>query len=572
MRKLVAICVALLMMMVSVPAATAEEHNPAPATPDSVLLVEPNGCWHLPLEGLADYTFAYGNPGDVPLMGDWDGDGLDTPGMYRPSNGFVYLSNTLPPNGGVGVADPELTFFFGLAGDKVFVGDWDGDGTDTLGISRQGRIFLANVNATVTAEQEFWFGEPDDLPYGGDPDADGTDGIILYRPSTGFVYYIDSIPGPATEVASTSGDYFFGDPNDRFTAGDWDGDGADTGAVFRSRTATVYKTNVLRTAAADGVLTLGWGSWNWAPVAGRVAVSYGAAPETTCAGVLSPLTGTPRVNPGQQVVIAKLSNASKGRPQEGINQADVVMEVIVEGGVGRWMAFYQSQLPSDVGPLRSVREVDPKLIEPYDARVLTSGGPAHVRDAVAAVAVYEGDGSIPGYYRQGWRPRVYDLMYDLDRLPALPWMGTIKPAWWFDDNTPVAGQPATSVTVNQSIANVAGWTYDAGSGSYLRSQGTRALNDVDGVRITADTVVVVYVEEFDTGRRDSVGSVVPDYVVTGTGQAVVIRDGRAYPGTWVRGATADHFTLLDWAGQEIPMKPGRTWLHVTPTSGSAYWS
>ncbi len=563
--------IAMLALALAQPGATAfaqtPEEPPAPLSPDQVLMVEPNGCWHVP--GLGDYSFAYGNPGDVPLMGDWDGDGFDSPGMYRPSTGFVYLSNVLPRNGGVGVADPALTFFYGIAGDEIFVGDWDGDGADTLGLLRNGRVFLSNVNATASAAQEFWFGELEDVPYGGDPDGDGSDGIILYRPSTGFVYYTDQIRDG--DVARTDGDFFFGNPNDRFVAGDWDGDEADSAGVFRSRSATIFLNNRLRTSPADESIQLSWGTWDWIPVAGHIDARP-VASESSCRGKRSPLTGSSKVNLTNQVLVAKISNARKGRPQEGINEADMVMEVIVEGGVGRWLAFYQTRYPAVVGPLRSVREVDPKLIKPYDARILTSGGPRIVRDAVAAVAVYEGDGTIPGYFRQGWRPKVYDLMYDVSRLPDLGWSGTLAPVWRFDTARPTGGQPASQVTVNQSIANIGVWTHDPDTGTYLRSQGGRALNDVAGVRITADTIVVVYVEEIDTGRRDSVGSVVPDYVVAGSGQAVVIRDGRAYPGTWVRETTADHFTLLDWSGQELPMRPGRTWVHVTPESGSAFWS
>ena len=66
-------------------------------------------------------------PGDTPLLGDWDGDGLATPGMYRESNGFAYLTNEFPADGSVAVGDPALTFFYGIPGDQVFVGDWDGD-------------------------------------------------------------------------------------------------------------------------------------------------------------------------------------------------------------------------------------------------------------------------------------------------------------------------------------------------------------------------------------------------------------------------------------------------------------
>ena len=245
---------------------TAPTSEADPFDADQVLLVEPNGRWHIRVPGSADYTFWYGISGDVPLFGDWDGDGYDTPGMYRPTNGFAYLTNTLPPDGGFGVGDPALTFFFGGPGDQVFVGDWDGDGVDTLGISRNGKIYLANTNATVIADQEFWFGTPTDTAFGGDAARDGTDGVFLYRPSSGFTYYTNSTPTGPNDVAPTHGTLFFGVPTDRFVIGDWDADGVDSVGVFRPSNTTVYLRN-LNTTGAHGI-SYTWGQPTWQPVAG----------------------------------------------------------------------------------------------------------------------------------------------------------------------------------------------------------------------------------------------------------------------------------------------------------------
>jgi lysophospholipase L1-like esterase len=231
---------------------------------DEVLLVEPGGRWHIRRPGQADYTFFYGNPGDVPLFGDWDGDGYDTPGMYRPSNGFAYLTNTLPDNGGFGVA--EFDFFFGIPGDQVFVGDWDGDGADSLGISRGGKMYLANTNATVVADLEFWFGLPTDIAYGADTDGDGKDSVIVYRQSNSFAYYTNDTN---QAVAPTAGELFFGNPGDQFVMGDWDGDGIDTPGIFRGSNSTVYLRNANDTGAADESYSWGGSRQTWRPVAGR---------------------------------------------------------------------------------------------------------------------------------------------------------------------------------------------------------------------------------------------------------------------------------------------------------------
>ena len=101
-------------------------------------LVDPDqGLWYLaPGQG-----FFFGNPGDEPIMGDWNCDGIDTPGMHRRSDGFVYLRNANT----AGVAD--RSFFFGDPDDIAIAGDWNGDGCDTVSIYRpsEQRFYIVNA-------------------------------------------------------------------------------------------------------------------------------------------------------------------------------------------------------------------------------------------------------------------------------------------------------------------------------------------------------------------------------------------------------------------------------------------
>jgi hypothetical protein len=91
-----------------------------------VVLVDGLGrWWRYGLTAEVPEPFYFGNPGDSPFMGDWDCDGIETPGLYRQSDGFVYLRNSNTE----GIADYE--FFFGNPGDVPIVGDFDGDGCDT---------------------------------------------------------------------------------------------------------------------------------------------------------------------------------------------------------------------------------------------------------------------------------------------------------------------------------------------------------------------------------------------------------------------------------------------------------
>ena len=97
--------------------------RPATGEADLVGLVDPaTGIWSLRGAAGGVTTFYYGNPGDVPFAGDWDCDGDDTPGLYRQSDGFVYLRNSNTQ----GIAD--IRFFFGNPGDIPMAGDFNNDG------------------------------------------------------------------------------------------------------------------------------------------------------------------------------------------------------------------------------------------------------------------------------------------------------------------------------------------------------------------------------------------------------------------------------------------------------------
>ena len=206
-----------------------------------VALFDPaTGTWHLRYPDGSEHHFLYGNPGDVPLMGDWDCDGFDTVGMYRPSNGFVYVRNA----NGFGVADED--FFYGLAGDVALVGDWNSDGCDTLAIYRQGTVFVRNELGTGVADYSFFFGDPGDRPFSGDFDADGDSSVGLYRETTGFAYLRNS-----NSSGFADSEFFYGEPSDRIFIGDWDGDGSQTVGIYRPSEAAYYLSNANQTGTAD---------------------------------------------------------------------------------------------------------------------------------------------------------------------------------------------------------------------------------------------------------------------------------------------------------------------------------
>jgi hypothetical protein len=162
----------------------------------------------------------YGNSPMVPIVGDWDGDGSDTVSAYDPASGRFYLSN----NPGTGQA--ERAFMYGNPGASPLVGDWDGDGRDNIGVRMGIRFYLrmSPITSDVETTISVPYGDAGDEPISGDWDADGDDDIGIYRPSQ-FRFYLRTTavtdPAEATRVVP------YGNPYGTPLVGDWNGDGRD---------------------------------------------------------------------------------------------------------------------------------------------------------------------------------------------------------------------------------------------------------------------------------------------------------------------------------------------------------
>ena len=234
---------------------------PAQAADTVGLVDDSKAHWSLRDDNGSSTTIGYGNPGDVPFMGDWDCDGVDTPGLYRRSDGFVYLRN----ENTTGIAD--VTFLFGNPNDLPLIGDFDGDGCDTVSIYRpsEARFYIIdelgeNGGGLGKADYFFDYGNPGDAVFAGDWDNDGTDTPGLRRNSNGFVYLRNS---NTTGIADVS--YFYGNPGDVPVPGDWDSDGQDTIGLFRPSNTTFYLRNSNTTGIADQSFAM--------PLAGSIPVS-----------------------------------------------------------------------------------------------------------------------------------------------------------------------------------------------------------------------------------------------------------------------------------------------------------
>ncbi|MCA9094360.1 MAG: VCBS repeat-containing protein [Planctomycetaceae bacterium] len=234
-----------------------------------------NSVWDAPPSG--DSVFRIGNPTDIPIAGRWEpGTLFDNVGMFRDGKWYLDTGNQQYEGPLLG----DLYFAFGTAGDRPVVGDWNGDGTDDIGVFRgvgaQGRFYLdANGNhiwdGTSGGDSLISFGNASDRPIVGDWNGDGTDDVGVYRDvGNAGRFYLDlngdgTWSGPATDAT-----FVFGIAGDNPVAGDWDGDGDDDiGVVRNGRWYLDQNGNHVWNGAAGGDKTFQFGGPTDRPLVGR---------------------------------------------------------------------------------------------------------------------------------------------------------------------------------------------------------------------------------------------------------------------------------------------------------------
>lgn len=163
----------------------------------------------------ANYTFTLGIKDDTPIVGDWDGDGKDGVGVFRPSNGLIYIKNTMA----TGFADYVMVL--GISGDTGIAGDWNNDGKDSPGVFRPSQVkyYLTNkvCNCSVIGDFESVLGIAGDQGFVGDWDGDGGTGTGVFRPSNGLTY----LRNDPTTNGFADMSFVYGIPVDYAFSGNW---------------------------------------------------------------------------------------------------------------------------------------------------------------------------------------------------------------------------------------------------------------------------------------------------------------------------------------------------------------
>ncbi len=302
---------------------------------------------------------------------------------------------------------------------------------------------------------------------------------------------------------------------------------------------------------------------------------------TTAAAPTSPLNGLPvddATSLDRRVIAVKIDNHPDARPQSGLQEADVVYELIVEGGLTRFIAMFLQSDSDYIGPIRSLRPTDPTLVKPLGATLQISGGQFWIRAIATNADVPFIQETTPNTFRipsdgrarertlfgstDGMRTKADEI--DAPDTPPQPWFA-------FGEPTP-STTPARSINIDWSQGSNVTWAYNGAQ--YLRYNGDRLHNweDADGSvgPVRFDTLVVLTAQQY-TAVPPAAGRSVPALETVGEGEAMVFSNGVVVEGTWARDDIADPFVLTTGSGSEIVLPPGRLWVSVVPTGRPITW-
>ena len=269
------------------------------------------------------------------------------------------------------------------------------------------------------------------------------------------------------------------------------------------------------------------------------------------------------------VLVTKMDNTPSSSPQLGLSHADLVVEELVEGGITRLAAFFYSDIPGTVGPVRSMRASDIGIVTPVEASIVTSGA--------------ANDHPQPDRRRrhhplrrglQGLLPREQpQRAVQPDGQPRPTSRRPSRTSWsrpddylpWGTADDLPKGPKATSI--NADFGNhTTTWQY--GDGRYANTNSFAAADD----QFPADSVLVLRVQVGDAGYRDPAGYPVPETKFVGEGAAVLFHAGRVIRGTWSKKELTSPLELSTKQG-DLTVPAGRVWIELVPAvNGDLTWA
>ena len=267
------------------------------------------------------------------------------------------------------------------------------------------------------------------------------------------------------------------------------------------------------------------------------------------------------------IVVVKIDDTDEAHPQIGIDKADLIYIEQVEGGLVRLAAIFSTQIPDQIGPVRSARISDIDLLSQFGkVAFFYSGAQSKFLPVLRAANLHDlgAEHESPKLYsRDPKRMAPFDMILVgpevKSRIAALD-VATAKNIGWTFGKLSNTGSSIDSVKIKWPAAKYeANWN---GKGWQLLHNGTPDVTS-DGVSLAPSTLIIQKVVITDSEYRDKVGGVTPFSATIGEGSGWVLRDGIAIKATWNRTDANSGTTWSDEKGNEIKFAPGQVWIALT---------
>jgi hypothetical protein len=310
------------------------------------------------------------------------------------------------------------------------------------------------------------------------------------------------------------------------------------------------------------------------PVSTLPPVSTTIAPDV----LRMPLTGEPVASeseiPNRPAMAVKIDNIGRARPQSGLNEADIVIEEIINDGATRFAAVFHSQDVDLLGPVRSGRYPDIQLLEAFDRPLYVwSGGNAGVTYYIRnSKLVNLSAVNTSGYYRRAGRPSPHNLYTSTEAMwEKTPEDFSIPPVVlpYLRASDTLDGEVADTINVVMDNVDVR-WEYDTETGTYCRWQdGSEHMTENSG-QVCTDNVVVMQANYL----QSPIDARTPDAQMLGSNTVAVFTGGTVRTGVWLRWETTDRYAFFDNLTDlnEIRLQPGRTFIELPrAVDGTVTW-
>ena len=274
----------------------------------------------------------------------------------------------------------------------------------------------------------------------------------------------------------------------------------------------------------------------------------------------------------KQILVVKIDDTNAAHPQIGVEDADLVYVEQVEGGLTRLAAIYTSKLPPLIGPIRSARISDIELLAQF-GRVgfAYSGAQSKMRPVIAEANLenLSAERNPPSIYgKDPNRVGPVDMILKPDLLlerananPKIRIETATASVFAFGD--------APKGETNTAIAKIK-WPnakyelrWDSANEKWLIYFNEKPNMAANGEHLYADTAIIQIVSITPSIYGDKFGEITPFSKTTGSGKAVMLRDGFSYQISWQRNLETDVTTWKSEDGGVANFKPGRTWIFLT---------